>query len=268
MLILKFFLYLVFFIFLFLSKAHAADLTPLPPYDWSKVLKIFPIEQPNEGNQILHFSHRNKHYSFNAEAKEFVNTYLKNAKQLESDADVLKYASEAVKINGAYIELGTASGRTANFIAALNPTRKIHGFDSFFEGLPAKWVRPDVDIDAGTFAYRDKSMVPPPVLDNILLYNGPFNKTLPLFKKAILKDTPISFLHVDSDIYTSAKQAFDVLGSNIVPGTIIVFDEFYNYPNSKEHEFKAFQELVKTHNLAYEYIAYNINHEQVAVRIK
>jgi hypothetical protein len=268
MLNLKFFLYLFCLIFLFTNKAHASDLTPLPPYDWSKVLKIFPIEQPNEGNQILHFSHRNKHYSFNKEAIEFVNKYLKKAKQLESDANVLKYASEAVKIKGAYIELGSASGRTANFIAALNPTQKLYGFDSFFDGLPAKWIRPDVDIEAGTFAYRDKSMVPPQVLDNVILYNGPFSKTLPLFKKVILKDAPIAFLHVDSDIYTSAKQAFDVLGSNIVRGTIIVFDEFYNYPNSKEHEFKAFQELVKTHNLDYEYIAYNMNHEQVAVRIK
>mgnify|MGYP003339266618 CR=1 FL=1 len=37
----------------------------------------------------------------------------------------------------------------------------------------------------------------------------------------------ISLLHVDSDLYSSAKIIFDNLNDYIVQGTIIVFDEFY-----------------------------------------
>jgi hypothetical protein len=40
------------------------------------------------------------------------------------------------------------------------------------------------------------------------------------------------------------KEIFDQLVDNIVSGTVIVFDEFYNYPRAEEHEFKAFQEFL------------------------
>ncbi|HXF29087.1 MAG TPA: hypothetical protein VN457_04495 [Chlamydiales bacterium] len=53
----------------------------------------------------------------------------------------------------------------------------------------------------------------------------------------------------------------------IVPGTIIVFDEFYNYPGYERHEFKAFQEFLARKGYKADYLAFNINHEQVAVRI-
>jgi hypothetical protein len=52
-----------------------------------------------------------------------------------------------------------------------------------------------------------------------------------------------------------------------VEGTVIVFDEYFNYPGWENHEFKAFQEFVEQTNLKYEYLAYNRRHEQVAVKI-
>jgi predicted O-methyltransferase YrrM len=72
------------------------------------------------------------------------------------------------------------------------------------------------------------------------LYGGLFKDTLTTFKKEILQKTPISFLHVDCDIYSSTKDMFEALGDNIVPGTIMVFDELYNYPGFDKHEWKAF----------------------------
>jgi hypothetical protein len=56
------------------------------------------------------------------------------------------------------------------------------------------------------------------------------------------------------------------LGNRIVPGTVIVFDEYWNYPNWKEHEFKAFQEFVNKVGLEYEYLGHTA-FEQVTVRI-
>lgn len=46
---------------------------------------------------------------------------------MHSDADVLRYGSDQVTLLGVYIELGIGVGRTVNFIAALNPTKKIMG---------------------------------------------------------------------------------------------------------------------------------------------
>ncbi|MCP5504337.1 MAG: hypothetical protein H7A41_04200 [Chlamydiales bacterium] len=57
------------------------------------------------------------------------------------------------------------------------------------------------------------------------------------------------------------------LEENIVPGTIIVFDEFYNYPSAENHEFKAFMKFLEQTELQTEYLAYNAYHEQVVARI-
>jgi len=48
---------------------------------------------------------------------------------------------------------------------------------------------------------------------------------------------------------------------------IIVFDELYNYPGSKDHEWKAFQEFLKERKLDAEFIAFNQHSEQVVVKI-
>ena len=197
----------------------------IKPFDWSSQLAIPPGDKYTKGNQILHFKSKNKHYSENQSAALFVEEHLENAKQAESDAEVLKIGSDEVSINGAYIELGVCTGKTINFIAALNPSKTIYGFDSF-EGLPEDWIREDMVISKGTFGYKDSSYVPP-VLHNVCLYKDWFKNSLPSFKNEMLKDTSIAFLHIDSDIYSSAKEAFDFLGENIKEGTIIVFDELY-----------------------------------------
>ena len=52
-----------------------------------------------------------------------------------------------------------------------------------------------------------------------------------------------------------------------MPGTVIVFDEYFNYSGWEEGEFRAFQEFVAARKLSYEYLTYNREHQQVAVRI-
>lgn len=249
---------------LFLSIACASGWAA-EKFDWSTVLAIPPGSNLTEGNQILHFKSKNKPYWEDEETRLFVEKYLSNAVPLTSDAEVLKYASEHVKLQGLFLELGVCTGKTINFIAALNPRQKIYGFDSF-EGLPEDWVRKDKIFNAGTFAFRNPNVLPP-VLHNVVLHKGLFSDTLPEFSKTLDAETPIAFLHVDSDIYSSAATAFRILGSRIRPGTILIFDEFYNYPGYADHEFKAFQEFLDESGLEAQYLAYNIYHEQVAVEI-
>ena len=56
--------------------------------------------------------------------------------------------------------------------------------------------------------------------------------------------------------------------SRLVPGTVIVFDEFFNYPQWEDGEFKAFQEFLAKTKLSCEFIGYNRNGEQAAVILK
>lgn len=93
---------------------------------------------------------------------------------------------------------------------------------------------------------------------------GYFDKTLPLFKKD--ESRKIAFLHLDADLYSSTKIVLDSLKDQITKGTIIVFDEYFNYPGWEQGEFKAFQEFIKETNYQYQYIGYT-NLQQCAVEI-
>lgn len=237
-----------------------------PKFDWSTVLAIPPGSNQTGGNQILHFKSLNKPYWENEQGRFFAEKYLTEATPLTSDAEVLKFGSDRVKLEGLFIELGVCTGKTINFIAALNPHKKIYGFDSF-EGLPEDWVRADKVIPVGTFGFKNPAILPP-VLHNVELIRGWFSDTLPTFTKGSDPSQPLAFLHIDSDIYSSAATAFEILGDRIQIGTILVFDELYNYPGYENHEFKAFQEFLSKHNFTARYLAYNIYHEQVAIQIE
>lgn len=239
---------------------------PLVDEDSIELSAIPLVSNPKEGNQIYHFKSANKHFSKCPVAACFYEKYLSQAKRATSDAEVLRYASDQVSIDGAILEMGVCTGKTINFIAGLNPQKQIHGFDSF-EGLPEDWVRKDATYKKGTFALKNPNRLPS-ILNNVEIYPGWFKDTLPKFKEKILKKTPIALLHIDCDLYSSTKDTFDNLKDNIVEGTIIAFDELYNYPGYEMHEFKALQEFLSEENLKAEYLAFNENHEQVVLRIR
>lgn len=236
-------------------------------FDWKQLI-ITPVavDQWLKGRQVLNFYPCDKDYRDSQAARDTVAKYFQNAKAINTDAGLLKYGSEQVSIDGVYIEMGVCTGRTVNFIAALNPEKIIYGFDSF-EGLPEAWIREDIHIPKGTFAFKQNNTLPP-VLHNVRLVKGMFKDTLPKFKNTVLNDKSIAFLHIDCDIYSSTKEVFEILGDHIVSGTIIVFDEFYNYPGSENHEFKAFQEFLQKSGRKAHYIAFNQYFEQAAVRIE
>jgi len=77
----------------------------------------------------------------------------------------------------------------------------------------------------------------------------------------------IDFIHFDCDLYSSTKTILDLLGNRIKKDTILIFDEYLNYPTWQKHEFKAFQEFVKKRNVSYDYLAFT-SKSAVCVKIK
>ena len=71
---------------------------------------------------------------------------------------------------------------------------------------------------------------------------------------------------MDCDLYSSTRTILEGLASQIVAGTVIQFDEYFNYPGWREHEFKAFHEFIAERGLSYEYLGYT-REFSVAVRI-
>jgi tetratricopeptide (TPR) repeat protein len=170
--------------------------------------------------------------------------------------ELLAHVMKEPVIPGLVLEFGVYSGHTINIIADALPKRTIYGFDSF-EGLPEAWGW----APAGHFARNSL----PTVRKNVELIVGWFEDTLPGFVTDH-PETDLSLLHVDCDLYSSTKTIFDHLGNRIIPGTIIVFDEYWNYPGWMEHEFKAFQEFTERAHVRYEFLGYT-KYEQVALRI-
>ena len=192
---------------------------------------------------------------------EYVKKWMKDVRSVDSVMAVHDFAIEQTSIdNGLVLEFGVWAGKTINHIASRR-NWIVHGFDSF-EGLPEFWRD---GFDKGLF----KVDALPKVRDNVRLHKGWFNDSIPKFIDDLANHrTPIAYLHVDCDLYSSTKTIFEMLGDNIVAGTVIVFDEYFNYDGWEEGEFLAFKEFVEARGITYEYITYNSKHEQVAVVIK
>jgi predicted O-methyltransferase YrrM len=188
---------------------------------------------------------------------EYVSQHMMGIGSFESHLDVLSFALKQVgNANGLYLEFGVFKGGSINHIAG-QVDETVYGFDSF-EGLPERWKD---RYEAGHF----KVPALPPVRSNVTLVKGWFEKTLPEF----LEKHPgeVSFLHIDCDLYSSTRTIFSCLAPRIKPGTVIVFDEYFNYPGWRDDEFKAFQEFVAAKKLGFEYLGYNCKGEQVCLRI-
>ena len=133
----------------------------------------------------------------------------------------------------------------------------MHGFDSF-QGLPESWH------SEAKGSYSTKGVIPS-VPQNVILHDGWFEETLPGFIQQ--HPEPVRFMNIDCDIYSSTKTVLEVFAKQIIPGTVIVFDEYIGNEHWREDEFKAFQEAVLKYGWKYEYLCFSFMTKQVVVRI-
>ncbi|CAJ0557249.1 unnamed protein product, partial [Mesorhabditis spiculigera] len=66
---------------------------------------------------------------------------------------------------------------------------------------------------------------------------------------------------------TRPPRPCSILGDRLVPGSIVVFDEFFNYPGWQQHEYRAWTEFVTRTGISFEYLGYTVDNEQVIVEI-
>jgi Flp pilus assembly protein TadD len=166
------------------------------------------------------------------------------------------HALEACAVEGMTLEFGVNFGATLRYIAN-HTDGAAHGFDSF-QGIPESWRHET----AGSYSTGG---ILPDVPENVKLHEGWFSDTLPGFLEA--HTSAVRFLHIDCDLYSSTKTVFDSLTDRIVPGTVILFDEYISNPGWREDEFKAFQEAATHNSWRYEYLAFCLSGKQAAVRI-
>lgn len=190
------------------------------------------------------------------ESEAFILAQMPTVPSFAHPYDTLRSGVQQVAVAGMALEFGVATGATLRIITEGLPDRSVHGFD-VFTGLPENWR---TGFPAGAFAQEKLPEVP-----GAELVVGLFDETLPPFLAA--HPGPVAFVHVDGDLYSAAATVFDHVGSRLVEGSVVVFDEYFNYPGWQGGEHKAWTEFVERTNVQFEYLGYTFDHEQLAIRI-
>ncbi|NOU05276.1 MAG: class I SAM-dependent methyltransferase [Hyphomicrobiaceae bacterium] len=192
------------------------------------------------------------------ETMDFITAEMPKAVAFDTPKELMEQALKLTPKTGIVAEFGVNEGGSIAFIAKTLGKRVIDGFDSF-EGLPEDWS--GNQMSAGYFNRGGKL---PKVPSNVRLHPGWFNVSLPKYVTA--NPGPVAFLHVDCDLYSSTATIFELLGAQCGPGTVIVFDEYFNYPAWKTHEHKAFTEFIAKTGRTFDYIGYSF--KQVAIILR
>lgn len=151
--------------------------------------------------------------------------------------------NEATAGPGLWLEFGVYRGESLRRIAAGAP-RTVFGFDSF-EGLPEDW---GPGHPRGKFSLGTAVPLPPP---NSEFVPGLFDATLPSFLDRRPQDRA-SFVHVDCDLYESARTVLGELASRLKERAVLVFDEFCGL--LPDDEARAFREFLRSTGLRFRYL--------------
>ena len=167
--------------------------------------------------------------------------------------------------SGAYVECGVYQGHTmltaATFLRNLGKNRDIYGFDTF-QGFPvievderdhpryftrlhelnsiddehlkrARERTKDFEdlshLETTYFINSDHVFSKAKDFSNIHLVAGAFQKTLRKFEQ------PITVLFLDCDLYQSYKDCLEALYHLVLPGGVVIFDEYFSlkYPGAR-----------------------------------
>lgn len=188
---------------------------------------------------------------------DYIDANMPHAVGFETQKELITYSIDQTLIPGYYLEFGVFTGGTMRYMAKRKPNAEFHGFDSF-EGLPSDWS--GMPFVKSTFSLKGQL---PKVPKHVTLHKGWFSETLPVWRKQY--PGKVAFIHIDCDLYSSTVDILENLADRIQVGTIVLFDEYFNYPNWENHEYKAWQEFVAKYHIQYEYIGFA--RQQVAIKI-
>ncbi len=161
-----------------------------------------------------------------------------------------------------------ASGSSISTIRKnLPPEYEIFGFDTFY-GLPEDWS--GTDLNKSAFTTNGVA----PKIEGVKFFKGLFEDTIPIYLNQY-KLKQCALIHIDCDLYLSAKTVFKYINPCIGPGTILVFDEWYYRSNKSLYENnceqKAFYEWVLENKVDFSFIDCDppdVNYEKKIVLIQ
>ncbi len=150
----------------------------------------------------------------------------------------LRLASQVAGVEGCIVECGTwRGGMIAGIADVLGSWRSYYLCDSYAGLPPAKKIDGDAALkwqaDTSGAAYFDncaaseddaRSAMAMSAARDYTILKGWFAETLPQFPQV-----PIALLRMDADWYESTKCILENLGPRVVPGGLILIDDYYTW---------------------------------------
>lgn len=136
-------------------------------------------------------------------------------------------------LEGDIAEFGVAKGATTILLSLLCPKKTIYAFDTFegFSPLDDSFFKSseDGEFDDSGPKWRDwganfeweKTLNRLKAMDNVIIKQGIFPDTT-----EGMKDNKFCLVHIDVDIYESTKVGLEYFWDKMVPGGLIVLDDF------------------------------------------
>ncbi len=129
---------------------------------------------------------------------------------------------DVCNLQGAVAEVGVWRGGTGQLMATVLPHKEIYLFDTF-EGLPE--ISPDFDG-----AYHSKGQFNDTSYEHVsrLFHQQESVKVIKGVFPSTINDDPLNFcfVHVDVDLYQSAKDCCEYFYQRLVPGGVMIFDDY------------------------------------------
>lgn len=127
-------------------------------------------------------------------------------------------------LDGDVAEAGVARGGMLAIMAGMLPAKPVHGFDSW-EGLPEATIEDHHPQSPYLKKGRHKYDIPVKVGElypNIVFHKGWFKDTLPE-----VSDRTFCLVHIDCDLYQSAKECIEFFAPRMSEGSFMVFDDYW-----------------------------------------
>lgn len=178
------------------------------------------------------------------------------ARPIANKSEGLRRACASRVSDGVVCEFGVRFGVSTRVLA--QACAEVHGFDSF-EGLPEAFA----SMPERAFAMDQTA---PELPANVRLHVGWFDATVPAFA-AQITGAP-SLVHIDSDLYSSARCVLDHLGPRIEPGCVLVFDELIGNEDWRAQEHRALSEAAEQFQWKLEWLSISAITGQAVVRVR
>ena len=168
-----------------------------------------------------------------------------------------RLAHQALKVPGAFLEVGTWRGGTAALLAFAAEDRTVYAADTFAGVVKALgWEHYEDGAHADTTIAEVQGLFRRLEIEAVIL-EGIFPDDTSC---AVLG--PLALVHIDVDVYQSAMSTFNAIWPMVSPGGLVVFDD-YGFISACGGIYRFVEEIADQADLC---VVGNLNGQAVVVK--